>query len=81
MLQELLEKHEGNTFIILEGFDDALLGVYEEKMVLIYSTKKCIEILMKDMPISMAVDYFYLNIYNAYIDDKQPIFCDDNLMY
>jgi len=81
MINDILEKYDEHQFIIIDGFDDAIIGVDESKMILIYSVKKCIEILMEDMSCEDALEYFYYNTYNAYISDKQPMFCDDNFIY
>lgn len=49
MIDEILEQYEDETFLKADGFDEAIIGVDETQMRLIYSVKKCIEILMRDM--------------------------------
>ena len=61
-----------------DGFDDAIIGIDEKTMCLIYSVSKCIEILSKDMSRGDAVDYFYFNMESAYVGEKTPIWCTDN---
>ena len=60
-----------------DGFDDAVIGVYGNNWnncepVLAYSQKKCIEILMKDMSYTEAMEYFEFNTIGAYMGVKNP---------
>ncbi len=79
MLESVLEKYPDEEFLIADGFNGAILGVDEKSMRLIYSTTKCIEILMEDMSEEEAFEYFYYNVSGAYMGEKTPIFCDDIL--
>ena len=79
MLESVLEKYPDEEFLIADGFNAAILGVDEKSMRLIYSTTKCIEILMEDMSEEEAFEYFYYNVSGAYMGEKTPIFCDDIL--
>jgi len=45
-LQEIFDNYEDESFLIADGFDDAIIGVEESSMRLIYSVKRCIEILI-----------------------------------
>ncbi len=74
----MLEQYEEN-FLKADGFDDAIIGVDETQMRLIYSVSKCIEILMKDMSEEEALEYFYFNVSGSYVGQKTPIWCTDNL--
>jgi hypothetical protein len=49
-------------------------------MRLVYSTEKCISILVKDhwMDYEDALDYFYYNVSGSYVGEQTPIFIDDN---
>jgi hypothetical protein len=49
MIDEIIEQYQDETFLKADGFDEAIIGVDETTMRLIYSVKKCIEILMRDM--------------------------------
>jgi hypothetical protein len=40
----------------------------------VYSTKKCIEILARDMGEENAVEYFDFNVAGAYVGPQTPIF-------
>jgi hypothetical protein len=60
-----------------DGFDDAIIGVDSRSMKLIYSQKKIIDILVQDMTLDDALEYFNFNIEGAYMGEKTPIFCID----
>jgi hypothetical protein len=79
MLAEILEKYPDEEFLSADGFNNAILGVDEKSMRLIYSIAKCIEILMEDMSETDAFEYFYYNVSGAYMGEKTPIWCDDIL--
>jgi hypothetical protein len=82
MLEQLIEYYEEEQFLKADGFDDAVIGVDERSMRLIYSTTKCIEILMVDHDMSMeeAIEYFEFNTKGAYVGEKTPIWCEDGFM-
>ena len=63
------------------GFDDAIIGIEESSMRVIYSSSKCIDILMKNMGLCEedAVEYFYDNIQRTYYGNNNPIWSKDDL--
>jgi hypothetical protein len=78
MLEKILEQYEGEEILIADGFDNAVIGIDESSMRLIYSVEKCIEILMKQgMDMTEAVEYFDFNVSGSYVGEKTPIWCDD----
>jgi hypothetical protein len=77
MREEILEKYPDEEFLLADGFDEAIIGVDEKSMRIIYSISKSIEILMKDMSEEDAFEYFYYNVSGAYVGEKTPIWCDD----
>ena len=76
-LESILEKYPDETFLKADGFDDAILGVDESSMRLIYSISKCIDILMEDMSDEDALEHFYYNVSGSYMGEQTPIWCDD----
>jgi len=44
----IIDKIPNQEFLFVDGFDDAIIGTCEKTDVLIYSTKKIIEILMNE---------------------------------
>ena len=78
MIKEIIEQYEDETFLKAEGFDEAIIGLDETTMRLIYSVSKCIEILMRDMSEEDAIEHFNFNVSGAYVGEKTPIWCSDN---
>lgn len=79
-LDEIIDKYPDYTFVIADGFNDAIVGVDEGTMRLIYSVSRCIDILVKDhwMDYGDAADYFYYNVAGSYVGEQTPIWMDDN---
>ena len=78
-LNDIIEKYPDEEFLSADGFEDAILGVDESSMRLIYSKSKCLNILMKDMGYEDAIEYFDFNVSGSYVGKKTPIWCDDSL--
>lgn len=78
MLDVILEKYPDEKFLKADGFDEAILGVEEKQMKLIYSVKSCIDILIREgMTDEDAIDHFYFNIEGSYVGEKTPVWCND----
>lgn len=75
--QEFLEMYPDQTFMFADGFDEAILGVYNDRLV--YSRTKCIEILVNvdGMSYDEANEYFDFNVECAYVGEQTPIWVDD----
>ena len=74
----IIEKMSDQDFLFLDGFDDAIIGTCEKTDVVIYSTKKIIEILMDGgMEYDDALEHFHFNILDGGLGELTPIFCDD----
>tara|TARA_R110002095_G_scaffold121872_1_gene105945 strand:+ start:115 stop:363 length:249 start_codon:yes stop_codon:yes gene_type:complete len=81
MLERIIDIYENTELTKLDGFNKAIIGVSEDfnqPIRLIYSVSKCLNILMVDMDEDEALEYFYFNVSNAYIDKKTPVLCWDN---
>ena len=78
-LESIYDKYPEEQFLILDDFDKAIIGVEDDKMVIVYSTKKILSILMQDDEMSFedAMEHFSFNIKGAYLGTKTPIFIDD----
>jgi hypothetical protein len=76
-LEKIIETFPDDEFVKAIGFDEAILGVDEISMRLIYSVTKCIEILMKEMTEEEAIEYFEYNIMGTHVGEKTPIWCVD----
>ena len=78
MLQDIIENYYEYDFLIADGFNDAVIGVDETSMRLIYSVRKCLEILQEYLDEEDAIEYFEYNVSGAWMGDKTPIWCYDN---
>jgi hypothetical protein len=78
MIERIIEHYPDEEFLKADGFDEAIIGVEENEMRLIYSVSKCLEILEQHMTELDAMEYFTFNISGAYVGDKTPIWCWDN---
>ena len=78
IIDKILEQYEDETFLKADGFDDAIIGVDENEMRLVYSVSECIKILSRDMNEEDALEYFDFNVRGAYVGEKTPIWCVDN---
>jgi hypothetical protein len=80
-IEQILENYSDENILSADGFDDAILGIDNKSCRLIYSTKKCIEILIsEDMSEEDALEHFYFNIEGAYVGEKTPIWCNDDVV-
>lgn len=77
MIDSIIEKYPDESFLKADGFDEAIIGVDNKSMRLVYSVSKCIEILCRDMNEEDAIEYFDYNVSGAYMGEKTPIWCDD----
>jgi hypothetical protein len=78
VLNALIEIYPDEDLLIADGFDEAILGIEENTMRVIYSVSKCLEIIeAQGMPEQEALEHFYFNVHGSYVGEKTPIFCFD----
>jgi hypothetical protein len=78
LLERIIETYPDEQFLKADGLDDAIIGVDEKSMVLIYSVSKCIDILAEKIgSVEEAIEYFSFNVSGAYMGEKTPIWCQD----
>ena len=77
MIDEILSRYEDEDILKADGLDEAVIGIDERSMRLIYSVTKCIAIFMKEMSEDDAKEYFEFNVAGAWMGDKTPIWCYD----
>ena len=77
MIDKILEHFNDETELIkADGFDDAIIGLEQQHMKLVYSVPLCIEVLVKDgMSVDDAIDYFEYNVRGSLGADS-PLFVD-----
>jgi len=78
MLQDIIDNYYEYDFLIADGFNDAIIGVDETSMRLIYSVRKCLEILQEYLDEEDAIEYFEYNVSGAWMGEQTPIWCYDN---
>lgn len=76
---DIITELYGDDLLIADGFDKAIIGVSDDfsEPRIIYSVKKCLKILKKDMGEEGALEYFTYNVSGAYLGEQTPIFCWD----
>lgn len=80
MLEKILEWFPEDEFLKADGFDDAIIGVDDHSLRLIYSVSACIKVLMDEgMTEEDAHEHFNFNVRTAWVGEKTPIFCIDDL--
>tara|TARA_B110000902_G_scaffold113864_1_gene134083 strand:+ start:52 stop:300 length:249 start_codon:yes stop_codon:yes gene_type:complete len=78
-IDNILEWYPEGQFTKADGLDDAIIGVDENTMRLIYSQRKVKELLMKNdgMSDEEAHEFYEYNIQSAYVGEGTPIWCSD----
>lgn len=80
MLDKILEWFPDEDILKADGLDDAIIGIEISSCRLIYSKSKVIDILVKEGLTEMeALEHYDYNIEGAYVGDKTPIWCADDL--
>lgn len=79
LLENIVDYYQEEEILKADGFDEAVIGIEESSMRLIYSVGKCIEILMirDEMSLEDALDYFRYNVSSSYVGEKTPIWSED----
>jgi len=67
MLERILDNYCDEEILMADGFDDAVIGIEENSMRLIYSVHLCIEILKDEMNEIDAMEYFTYNVSGGYV--------------
>lgn len=75
MKQQIIDYYQDEIFLFLDGYDDAIIGIDENSMLVIYSVDIMLNQLEKDMSEEEALEYFSFNIEGAYMGEKTPIYC------
>ena len=81
LVDEQADMNPDQTFLMADGFDDALLGLDIQHGRTVYSVRRCLEILVQQgMTEEEAVEYFEFNTRGAYVGPSTPIWCDDEFL-
>lgn len=79
MLTAIQEAYSDEEIKPIYGLDEAVIGIDEKSMTLIYSVKKVIEIFSTKMTVEEAVEHFEFNYANCHTD-MSPIWCHDDFI-
>ena len=79
MLNDIIAAYPDEDILIADGFNGAIIGIDEKSMRVVYSVKKCIEILVVDQLLTdeEAIEHFEFNVAGSYMGEKTPIWCYD----
>ena len=69
-------KQSGENLILIDGHDDAIIGICQKfnSVSVLYDKDKIIKKLAKHMDYYDALEYFDFNIVGAYLGDETPTF-------
>jgi hypothetical protein len=79
LLEKILVWFPEDEILKADGYDEAIIGIDDASMRLIYSVDKCIQILIEEgMTEEDAVEHFHYNTKSAWVGEKTPIWCTDD---
>lgn len=75
-LQEINEMFPDGGYTIIDGFDDAVIGIEPDTNRLVYCKNKMIDALVKrdKMDWDEAVEFLEFNVWTAYMGGTTPIY-------
>jgi hypothetical protein len=81
IIDSIVDNYPDEEILKADGLDEAIIGIEEESLRLIYSKKKCIEIFVNEgMDVEDALEHYYYNVVGSYVGEKTPIWCEDTLL-
>ena len=81
VLDTIVENYPDEEILKADGLDQAIIGIDEGSLRLIYSKTKCIEIFVNEgMDEEDALEHYYYNVVGSYVGEKTPIWCEDTLL-
>ena len=74
-IEQIKELYSDEELLIADGFDDAIIGIDDANIRVVYDVFKIISILIQDgMSTDEAFEYYEYNILGAYVGEKTPLF-------
>tara|TARA_R110000868_G_scaffold229989_3_gene483120 strand:- start:599 stop:859 length:261 start_codon:yes stop_codon:yes gene_type:complete len=74
-LQQILELYPDDTFVIADGLDDAIIGVDDNNLKIVYDIDEVINILIiNGMDVDEAIEHYEYNIAGSYVGENTPSF-------
>lgn len=78
ILQLIVDTYSDEEFMTIDGHDNAVIGLDERRMLLIYSANKILKNLRDDMDQEGALEFFEFNIKGAYMGPLTPIIMESD---
>ena len=79
MIDKIIDYLGHDEIMIADDLNEAVIGICAITDRIIYSVRKCIEILMtQNMGYDEAVEFFEYNVLGSYVGIQTPIWCYDN---
>ena len=77
-LLEILEVYRDEELLMVDGFDEAVIGVEALKMRLVYDINKMRTILVErdKMTFEEAMDFLDHNVLGSYVGEQTPIYVE-----
>lgn len=77
-LLEILEVYQDEELLMVDGFDEAVIGVEALKMRLVYDINKMRTILVErdKMTFEEAMDFLDHNVIGSYVGEQTPIYVE-----
>ena len=70
-----MELYPDDTFVIVDGFDDAIIGVDDNNLKIVYDIDEVINILIiNGMDVDEAIEHYEYNIAGSYVGENTPLF-------
>ena len=74
-IEIIKELYPDETFLIADGFDDAIIGVDDNNLKIVYDIDEVINILIRDgMEVDDAIEFYEYNIAGSYVGENTPSF-------
>jgi hypothetical protein len=94
--EQILEKYPEDNFVFADGLDEAIIGVDDDNMLIVYSTQKVLDIIHNETEVDekdieewggveeakrqIALEHFYYNIKGTK-GNRFPIYIDDDFWF
>lgn len=77
MLEKILDNYYEENILLIDGYDDAVVGICPNSLRLIYSIDFCLDILHQTgMSEDDAIEHFQYNVMGSYVGNQTPIFLE-----
>jgi hypothetical protein len=76
LTEKIIEALDEEEIMLADGFADAFLGIGRQfgRAIAVYSRRKCIEVLMRDMDEEQAEEHFEFNVAGSWVGESTPIY-------